>query len=215
MAAVGRRLLLDGWIYKIPETNTDRGGRTRPNTVPVLHELKVISSSQSRYKPSWKKMGADKRSEDLHDEYVKKARIANQEHSGAQPGQTGRVAFPRVEGIVFGNCGEPSEATHRLVIALATSRTKVADPQGRKKGDMVMSDEGVKSLAVGFIRRTLGSQLGKHSVSPFLEAGAVSAANSRRRAAEQERLWIRERRAFALANKQSYNIIIRGFAKLD
>ena len=45
--------------------------------------------------------------------------------------------------------------------------------------------------------------------------GTVSAANRRRRAAEQERLWIRERRAFALATKQSYNIVRRGFAKLD
>ena len=43
-------------------------------SAPVLHELKVISSSQSRYKPSWKKRGVDKRSEDLHDEYLKKAR---------------------------------------------------------------------------------------------------------------------------------------------
>ena len=44
---------------------------------------------------------------------------------------------------------------------------------------------------------------------------AVSAANRRRRAAEQERLWSRERRAYALAAKQSYNLVRRGFAKLD
>ena len=168
----------------------------------------------------------DKRSEDLHDEYVKKARRADQGHGGAQPGQTGRVevkllSFPRVEGVVFGNWGEASEATHRLVDAMATSRAKVADPQARKKGGKVMSEEGVKSLAVGFIRRRLGVAAVKaqcHSLLGRLEGmgpGAASAANRRRWAAEQERLWSRERRAFSLANKQSYNLVRRGFAKLD
>ena len=195
-------------------------------SAPVLHELKVISSSQSRYKPSWKKRGVDKRSEDLHDEYLKKARKADQEHGGTQPGQTGRVetkllSFPRVEGVVFGNWGEASEATHRLVDAMATSRAKVADPQARKKGGKVMSEEGVKSLAVGFIRRRLGVAAIKaqcHSLLGRLEGmgpGAVSSANRRRRAAEQERLWIRERRAYALVAKQSYKLVRRGFAKLD
>ena len=42
-------------------------------TSPVLHELKVISSNQTRYKPSWKERGVDKRSAQLHDEYVGKA----------------------------------------------------------------------------------------------------------------------------------------------
>ena len=50
-------------------------------SVPVLRELKVISSSQSRYKPSWKKRGVDKRSEDLHDEYLKKPTRSMVEHS--------------------------------------------------------------------------------------------------------------------------------------
>ena len=38
---------------------------------------------------------------------------------------------------------------------MATSRAKVADPQARKKGGKMMSEEGVKSLAVGFIRSRL------------------------------------------------------------
>ena len=45
--------------------------------------------------------------------------------------------------------------------------------------------------------------------------GAVLAAGSRRKALEQERLWARERRADALAARQSFNIIWRGLAKLN
>ena len=108
-----------------------------------------------------------------------------------------------------------------MVDAMATSRARVTDPQARKKGGKVISEEGVKSLAVGFIRRRLGVAAVKaqcHSLLGRLEGmgpGAVSAASRRRRAAEQERLWMRERRAFALANKQGYNLVRRGFAKLD
>ena len=39
-----------------------RGGITSQ----VLHELKVISSNQTRYKPSWKDRGMDKRAAQLH-----------------------------------------------------------------------------------------------------------------------------------------------------
>ena len=131
------------------------------------------------------------------------------------------LSFPKVEGIVFGNWGEASEAVHRLVDAMATSRAMIADPQTRKKSVMIMSEEGVKSLAVRFIRRRLGVAAVRaqcHSLHGSLEEmgpGALSAANRRRRAAEQERLWMRERRAFSLATKQSYNLVRRGFAKLD
>ena len=57
----------------------------------VLHELKCISSSQSRYKPSWEVRGVDKRAEQLHQEYVAKARKADQDHGGVVPGITGGV----------------------------------------------------------------------------------------------------------------------------
>ena len=60
-------------------------------TSPVLHELKVISSNQTRYKPSLKERGVDKRSAQLHDEYVGKAKQADQQYCGAQPDQIGRV----------------------------------------------------------------------------------------------------------------------------
>ena len=62
-----------------------------------------------------------------------KAKQADQQHCGTQQDQIGRVeakllSFPKVEGIVFGNWGEVSEATHKLVDALATCRARVAEP---------------------------------------------------------------------------------------
>ena len=197
------------------------GGQSRP----VLHELKCISSSQSRYKPSWKERGVDKRANDLHDEYVGKAKKADQLHGGVQPDQVGRVeskllSFPKVEGVVFGNWGEASEATHKLVDFLATSRARVAEPQSGKRGK-TLTEEGVKALAVGYIRRRLSVAAVKaqcHSLLGRVEGlgpGAVTAAGRRRRAQEQERLWARERRAHQISARQGYNIIRRGFAKLD
>ena len=80
------------------------GGETRQ----VLHELKIISSNQSRYKPSWEERGVDKRAGQLHQEYLAKARRADQDFGGVQQGTTGTVerkllSFPEVEGLVFGN----------------------------------------------------------------------------------------------------------------
>ena len=54
------------------------GGVSRP----VLHEIKVISSSKSRYKPSWKERGVDKRADQLHEEYLSKARKVDQDYGG-------------------------------------------------------------------------------------------------------------------------------------
>ena len=85
-----------------------------------------------------------------------------------------------------------------------------------------MSEEGVKALAVGFIRRQLGvaavkaqclSLLGRLEVMG--PGGTVMAAGRRRKALEQERLWARERRAFAQSAKQGFNIVRRGHTKLD
>ena len=199
------------------------GGQARP----VLHELKVISSNQSRYRPSWNDRGVDKRAAQLHQEYLVKARNADQVHGGALPGQVGRVeskllSFPKVEGIVFGNWGEASQATHNLVEVLASSRARVAAPQARSRRGNEMTEEGVKGLAVGFIRRRLGVAAVRaqcHSLLGRLEGmgpgGTVTAAGRRRRAQEQEQLWSREKRAHALSAKLGFNILRRGFAKLD
>ena len=71
---------------------------------PVLHELKVISSSRTWYKPNQAKM---------------------------PKGAVGRVeekliSLRKIAGIVLGNFGEVSQATHSLLAALASSRVRVA-----------------------------------------------------------------------------------------
>ena len=198
------------------------GGETRQ----VLHELKIISSSQSRYKPSWEERGVDKRAGQLHQEYVYKARKADQDHGGVEPGRVGGVerklqTFPQVEGLVFGNWGEVSQGTHQLVEALATSRARIGDPQARSKRGALLTEEGIKSMAVGYIRRKLGITAVKaqcHSLLGRLEGlgpGAMTAHGRRWRAEDQERLWARERKAHSLSVKQGFSIARRGFAKLD
>ena len=69
-----------------------------------------------------------------------------------QPG--GNCVGYRRPTYVFGSLGEASEAVHSLVEALTTSRVQVAGPQKERRG-VVRSEEGEKSITVGFIRRTL------------------------------------------------------------
>ena len=195
-------------------------------TDSVLHEIKVISNSQSRYRPSWEDRGVDRRANQLHQEYVAKARKADQVYGGVEPGQIGGVerkllSFPKVEGLVFGAWGEASEGVHRLVEAMATSRALVVDPQTRGKRGYVLSAEGIKSLAVGHIRRKLSVAAVKAQCLSLLGrleglgTGATTAAGRRAKALEQERLWSRERRAHHLATKYGFNFHRGGFAKLD
>ena len=74
----------------------------------MLHEIKVISCNQTRYKPSLETRAVDKRADQLHQEYVDKARNVDQKFGGAQPGEVGCVEakLSKVEGLVFGNWGE-------------------------------------------------------------------------------------------------------------
>ena len=191
---------------------------------PVLHEIKCISSSQTRYKPTWSERGVDKRADQLNQEYIVKARKTDQEHGGVQPGTVGPVErkllnFPKVEGIVFGNWGEASEATHQLVEAIATSRARVAAPQTRGRRGQILTEEGLKGLAVGYIRRKLSIaavRAQSHSLLGRLEGlgpGSAAAAGRRSKAMELERLWARERQAHCLSAKQGFNVVRRGFAK--
>ena len=192
---------------------------------PVLHEIKCISSSQTRYRPTWSERGVDKRADQLNQEYIEKARKVDQVHGGVQPGTVGPVErkllnFPKVEGIVFGNWGEASEATHQLVEALATSRASVA-PQTRGRKGQTLTEEGLKSLAVGYLRRKISIAAVKaqsHSLLGRLEGlgpGSAAAAGRRNRAMELERLWARERQAHSLSARQGFNVIRRGFAKTN
>ena len=68
---------------------------------PDLHEVKVISSNQTRYKPTMKERGVDKRADQLHHEYVAKAQKVDQQFGGSLPGEVRRVetklkSFPKV-----------------------------------------------------------------------------------------------------------------------
>ena len=76
-------------------------------------------------------------------------------------------------------------------------------------------------MAVGHIRRKLGvAAIKAQCITLFggldlLLPAAVMAAGRRRRALDLERIWAKERRADAFAVKQGYNLLRRGFAKLD
>ena len=94
---------------------------------PVLHELKVISCSKSRYTPSSTARAVDKRSAELHKEYVAKARAADRQCGGVEVRRVGPVeaklaSLGQVRGLVFGNFSECSEDVHSLIEAIATSR---------------------------------------------------------------------------------------------
>ena len=104
--------------------------------------------------------------------------------------------------------------------ALATSRVRVAGPQRGRKG-VIRSEEGEKSIAVSYIRRTLSLaaiRAQSHSLLGRLEGlgrGVTAAMGRRKEALELERVWLRERKATALSLKNGFNILRRGFAKLD
>ena len=96
----------------------------------------------------------------------------------------------------------------------------MAEPQTSRRGDL-LTEEGVRALAVGYVRRRLSVAAVKaqsFSLLGRLEGlgpGAVTAAGRRRRALEQERLWPRERHADAISARQGFNIVRRGFARLE
>ena len=56
----------------------------------VLHELKIISSSRSRYRPTCEKRAVDVRAGQLQREYLMKARAADR-RQGVPEGVVGRV----------------------------------------------------------------------------------------------------------------------------
>ena len=123
---------------------------------PELWLKKVISCSKSRYKPTMVDRAVDKRAGQLHREYQDKSRKTERDFGGVEEGRVGPVEnkllfFPSVQGMVF---GEASEGVHSLVEALATSRVRVAGPRRGRKG-LIRTEEGEKSIAVSYIRRTL------------------------------------------------------------
>ena len=167
----------------------------------------------------------DKRAADLHQEYVDKARTADQKYGGVVEGTVGPVenkllTLGQVKGLVFGNFGECSEATHSLMAAMATSRVRVAGPQASRKGVM-RTEEGEKSMVVAYIRRLVAVASVKaqcHSLLGRLEAlgpGAAAARGRRKEAMELDRRWRRSAQASLLSERQGWNVHRAGFAKLD
>ena len=197
------------------------GGQPRS----VLHEIKVISCSQSRYKPSWEERAVDKRAGVLHQEYLVKARTADQLYVGTNVGVVGPVerkllSYDRVQGLVFGAFGEASEPVHRLIDQLADSRVTVAGPQRGRKG-VERAVEGERALVVGQIRRKIsvaaaraqaGSLLGRLE---GLGPGMGQAVGRRQEVLERNQLWTKERHIHTQALHQSHIILRQGFAKTD
>ena len=110
----------------------------------------------------------------------------------------------QVEGIVAGQFGEVSEATHALLAALATSRVCIAGVTRGKRGHM-RSEKGERAVAISSLRRRLGvvtvccqasSLLGRLET---LGPGAAAAVGRRQQAADLERGWRRESQAHQLA----------------
>ena len=93
----------------------------------VLHELKIISCSKSRYVPSWTTRAVDKRSANLNKEYLEKAKTAARQFGGIEVGRVGPVerklvSLGQVKGVVFGNFAECSEDMHVLIASLGYTR---------------------------------------------------------------------------------------------
>ena len=191
----------------------------------VLHEVKIISCNKTRYNPNSPKRAVDARADLLPQEYLNKARAADQKYNNTERGTVGPVErklleLGEVRGIVSGNFGEVSEDTHALLATLATYRVRVAGVTRGRKGHM-RTEEGERSLAISSLRRRLGVLAVKcqtHSLLGRLETlgpGATAAAGRRWQAAELERCWRREERAHSLATAQAWRSYRTGFGQLD
>ena len=103
----------------------------------VLHELKIISCNKTRYRPGWKERAVDRRADALQQEYLDKARKADRQYNGVLAGVVGPVeqrllGLGEVRGVVAGNFGEVSGATH-LLAHLATCQVRGAEQtRGRR-----------------------------------------------------------------------------------
>ena len=93
------------------------------NLVPSLRELKMISSSKTRYGPRREgqeaRRAVDVRADQLHQSYVAKARNTDRVYCGTIQGTVGPVerklaSMGEVKGLVLGAFGEASEATHTV-----------------------------------------------------------------------------------------------------
>ena len=188
---------------------------------PVLHEMKIISCSKTRYRPSWDKRAVDVRASHLQEEYLEKARAADRRYNAVPEGETGPcerklVELGEVRGLVAGNFGEVSEPWHALLSALATNRVRVAGVQRGRKG-VLRSEEAERAVAISHLRVRLGvaavkaqctSLLGRLEV---LGPGTAAAVGRRQYAAQLNREWGKEQRAAELARRQGWSAYRGGF----
>ena len=181
------------------------------NLIPRLHELKLISSSKTRYLPHRQGQEAqravNKRSGELNSEYIGKARSTDQKYCGTEIGTIGPVetklgSLGEVRGLVVGAFGEGSEHLHELIHHLAKSRVQIAGPQKGRRGQ-VRSEEAELAITTSFLRRTL-SLVGVRAHARLLLGrlevigpGAAAAAGRRNLALQMERTWANQRRADA------------------
>ena len=199
------------------------------NFVPRLHELKIISSSKTRYTPHRQGQEAtravDKRASELNGEYIKKARTTDQLYCGTAPGTTGPVEtklarLGNVKGIVVGAFGEGAEDLHSLIRHLAFSRVREAGPQKGRSGQL-RTMEAELALTTSLLRRTL-SVVGVKAQARLLLGrletigpGATAAAGRRNYALNLERIWANERRADLLSRAQGKALLRRGQFRKD
>ena len=183
------------------------------NPVQSLHELKCISSSKARYKPRRDGQEAvkavEKRTGELHQSYVVKARTTDRKYCGTPAGVTGPVenklaSMGEVKGIVFGAFGEATQATHNLIYHLATSRVQVAGPQRGKRGKL-RAEQAEVALVTGFLRHSLSVAAVKAQAFSLLGRleglgqGAAAAGRRRSFALHQEWRWSNLHRAHVLS----------------
>ena len=191
------------------------------NLVPRLHEIKVISSSKTRYNPHREGQDAtravDRRAGELNAEYLAKARRTDQNYCGTPQGAVGPVetklgSLGRVHGIVIGAFGEASDDLHSLIHHLALSRVRYAGPQVGRRGQL-RTEEAEIAITTSFLRKSLSvcsvrSQarllLGRLEV---IGPGTAAAAQRRNIALQLERRWANQRRADASSVLQGRAIL--------
>ena len=189
----------------------------------VLHELKVISASRSRYKPGWDKRAVDVRASLLPTEYTNKAKASDRRQNGTNEGEIGPVqqkliSLGDIRGLVFGNFGELSEDGHSLIAAMADSRARVAC-SARGNNSFIKDEDCHHSNIMSGIRRKISVAAVKAQAFSLLGRlqqlgpGMRSAAGRRREAAEAERQWILEERAHQISRRSGRNVFRTGFAK--
>ena len=199
------------------------------NFVPRLHELKIISSSKTRYNPQRQGQEAvravDKRANELNAEYIKKARNTDQQYCGTSRGTSGPVetklgTLGEVKGVVVGAFGEGSDDLHSLIHHLAVSRVRVVGPQKGRRGQ-VRTEDAELAITTSFLRRTL-SVVGVRAQARLLLGrlevigpGAGAAAGRRNHALNLEKIWANQRRADQLCRLQGKALLRRGHFKID